>query len=579
VRAAADRLKPALIIIDPLFRLTRVKDSNDYTQVTQALEPLLVLARETRAHVLCAHHAGKGNRDGGDSILGSTAIFAAVDTALIMKKIEGYRTLQSEQRYGDSLEETVLCFDATTRTITLGATREAEDTDRFNQAICEYLQGQTDPVTEAVIDDAVEGRTRLKRTALRHLVAMGKVTRYGKGGKADPFKYSLAVTSQETDHAPDEAPMLVEDSPSQDSCFDVPNTISGTREQESQKSFFPSNGAALSCSQEFQEFPIFEKSWEQENGSGNRHREAVPACAVCGAVDRWSDGDVLRCRRCWPPPTVKSQESLPVVTQPAPSSRGHKGTKISWCDFTLNVVIGCSRVSAGCGNCFAEVLSRKNDWTPRDLPWTAKNAPSVVRTVPKKLAEPPKNPQPSRYFLCSLGDLFHDLVPDAFLEHVFRMMQACPWHRFLLLTKRIERASAWPGPWLPHIWLGTSIEDRSVLHRLETLRASAGQVKFVSFEPLLEALGPLDLSNINWCIVGGESGRDFRPMNHAWAREIRDVCLVHNIPFFFKQSAAPRTELGTSLRHEDGRFWTYHEWPDERHAPEPGLPHEWSDED
>jgi protein gp37 len=186
--------------------------------------------------------------------------------------------------------------------------------------------------------------------------------------------------------------------------------------------------------------------------------------------------------------------------------------------------------------------------------------------------------QPSRYFLCSLGDLFHDLVSDDYLDQIFAMMQACPWHRFLLLTKRIERAATWPGPWLPHIWLGTSIEDRSVLHRLESLRTSAAQVKFVSFEPLLEALGNLALAGIHWAIVGGESGPGYRPMSHAWAREIRDACLVQGVAFFFKQSAAPRSEMGTTLRHEDRSFWTYHEWPDERHAPAPGPPHEWSGE-
>src|SRR5712692_10214544 len=104
-----------------------------------------MLARETRAHVLCAHHAGKGNREGGDSILGSTAIFGVVDTALIMKKLEGYRTIQSEQRYGADLEETVLRYDETTRTVTLGDTKEAEDEARLRQAICDYLQGQSDP--------------------------------------------------------------------------------------------------------------------------------------------------------------------------------------------------------------------------------------------------------------------------------------------------------------------------------------------------------------------------------------------------------------------------------------------------
>jgi hypothetical protein len=89
----------------------------------------------------------------------------------------------------------------------------------------------------------------------------------------------------------------------------------------------------------------------------------------------------------------------------------------------------------------------------------------------------------------------------------------------------------------------------------------------------------LDLKGIHWVIVGGESGKDYRPMSHAWARTIRDACLAQNIAFFFKQSAAPHTEMGTTLRHEDGSFWRYHAWPDEPHAPEPGPAHQWSGEE
>jgi RecA-family ATPase len=199
VRAVAEQRKPVLIIIDPLFRLTRIKDGNDYTQVTQALEPLLVLARETHAHVLCVHHAGKADREGGDSILGSTAIFAAVDTALIMKKADRYRTLQSQQRYGEDLDETVLHFDATTRTIILGASREREEGNRLQQAILDCLQMQEQDqdqerrhaLTEAELDEDVEGRTAHKRTALRELVHTGEVIRLGKGGRAHPYRYAV----------------------------------------------------------------------------------------------------------------------------------------------------------------------------------------------------------------------------------------------------------------------------------------------------------------------------------------------------------------------------------------------------
>jgi hypothetical protein len=256
VRAAAERLKPVLIIIDPLFRFTRVKDSNDYAQVTGALEPLLVLARETRAHVLCVHHAGKGNREGGDSILGSTAIFGAVDTALIMRKLEGYRTLQSEQRYGTSLEETVLRYDETTRTVSLGDTKETEDLTRLSQAISEYLHGQAAPVTEAVIDDAVEGRRGLRKKALRQLVAEGKVTRHGKGGKADPFTYALADTP-----------------PPQDSGFVVPSLGWGTTKPESKNDGIASNDAADSGSRVL---PKVDQSREPQNGTGDHNPTPAP---------------------------------------------------------------------------------------------------------------------------------------------------------------------------------------------------------------------------------------------------------------------------------------------------------------
>jgi hypothetical protein len=194
VRQAAEQLKPVLIIIDPLFRFTRVKDGNDYAQMTQALEPLLVLARETRAHVLCVHHAGKTSREDGDSILGSSAIRAAVDTSLFLKKTERYRTISSEQRYGEALEETVLHFNAATRTVTLGASKEREETALMKTAILEWLRGQEEGSPEAVIKDSVEGNNRHKQTALRELVADGQVIREGQGTRGAPFLYKLTFS-------------------------------------------------------------------------------------------------------------------------------------------------------------------------------------------------------------------------------------------------------------------------------------------------------------------------------------------------------------------------------------------------
>ena len=190
LHAAAEQRKPALIIVDPLFRLARVKDGNDYAQVTQALEPLLALARETGAHVLCVHHMGKGERQGGDAILGSTAILSTVDTALLLKRTECYRTLGSIQRYGEDMEETVLHFDTATRTVILGETKGQEEESRIGGEILDFLSGQTEPVTEKDIDAGVEGKTQRKRYALRALVKEGKVSRHGKGGPADPYRYS-----------------------------------------------------------------------------------------------------------------------------------------------------------------------------------------------------------------------------------------------------------------------------------------------------------------------------------------------------------------------------------------------------
>ncbi|MGH7961900.1 MAG: AAA family ATPase [Candidatus Binatia bacterium] len=193
IRAVAEEKKPALIIIDPLFKLTRVKDSNDYAQVTAALEPLLVLARETGAHVLCVHHAGKGDREGGDAILGSTAIFAAVDTALIMKRSERYRTLSSQQRYGEDLLETVLRFDPTTRMVALGETKEREDTSKMKDTLVAFLKTQEEPLSERDIKDAVEGNNRHKQTALRELVSGQAVERLSKGSKGDPYLYRFSL--------------------------------------------------------------------------------------------------------------------------------------------------------------------------------------------------------------------------------------------------------------------------------------------------------------------------------------------------------------------------------------------------
>jgi AAA domain len=194
LRREAEQRRPVLIIVDPLFRFVRVpaEMGNDYSAMSALLEPLLTLARESGAHVLVVHHLGKGNREGGDAILGSTAIFAAVDTALLLKRAERGRTLSSIQRYGEDLDEITLDYDPVTRDITAGPPPNELEELAARAQILQHLAGVSDPMTEPELEEAIECRTKTQRRALRQLVADGKVLKTGRGGKGDPFKYSCS---------------------------------------------------------------------------------------------------------------------------------------------------------------------------------------------------------------------------------------------------------------------------------------------------------------------------------------------------------------------------------------------------
>lgn len=241
------------------------------------------------------------------------------------------------------------------------------------------------------------------------------------------------------------------------------------------------------------------------------------------------------------------------------------GTLISWTNETWNPTTGCTKISAGCANCYAEKLSLRFGRSKK--PWTKGNERENVVLHTARLDKPRKLKKPSRIFVNSMSDLFHSLIPDDYISKVFEVINDCPQHTFQILTKRPERASAWNGPWGDNIWMGTSIEDVRSLARLPDLVGCGAKTKFISFEPLLEDLGSFSLSGVDWAIVGGESGGGFRPMDHAWARNIRDNCLRDNIAFFFKQSANFLTERGTSLIHEDGSEWLWQQFPGELTPP------------
>lgn len=248
------------------------------------------------------------------------------------------------------------------------------------------------------------------------------------------------------------------------------------------------------------------------------------------------------------------------------------GTAISWTNETWNPVTGCSRVSDGCRYCYAERLSLRFGWSP--APWTAANAAINVQTHPERLGKPLKFKPGTRVFVNSMSDLFHPQVPDEFIAQVFDVMARTPHVTYQILTKRPERVATWPGPWPANIWQGTSVEDARVTHRIDALRQCGAAVKFLSCEPLIGPLGPVDLTGIDWVIVGGESGThlkspaDPRWMRQEWARDLRDQCVAASVAYFYKQDSGPRTELRPWLVEEDGSRWRWHQYPGDLTPPE-----------
>jgi protein gp37 len=228
---------------------------------------------------------------------------------------------------------------------------------------------------------------------------------------------------------------------------------------------------------------------------------------------------------------------------------------IEWTGATWNPVTGCSKVSAGCKNCYAERLAYRLQSmnNPR-----YRNGFRV--TLHEDLADLPKRwREPRLIFVNSMSDLFHDHVPLEFIRRLFATMRECPHHTFQILTKRSGRLRVLAPQldWPSNVWMGVSVEDSRVLSRVDDLRKVPAAVRFLSCEPLIGSLGTIDLTEIHWVIVGGESGPGARPMRIEWIREIFRTCRKHNVPFFFKQWGGVRKDLtGRTLR---GR--TYNEMP------------------
>lgn len=235
-------------------------------------------------------------------------------------------------------------------------------------------------------------------------------------------------------------------------------------------------------------------------------------------------------------------------------------SSIEWTEHTWNPVTGCTKLSPGCKHCYAETMSRR---------LTAMGAAGYengfqLTLHPERLDQPMRRKKATTYFVNSMSDLFHELVPDEFIERVLSVCASTPQHTYQVLTKRAERLPEFfrlrECP--PNVWLGVSVEDRKYgVPRIAYLQRTQAHVRFLSVEPLLEDIGAINLRGIHWVIVGGESGAKARPMESSWANNVRTQAIAQQVAFFFKQWGAwgpdgVRRDKKRNGRELSGRRWS-----------------------
>lgn len=233
------------------------------------------------------------------------------------------------------------------------------------------------------------------------------------------------------------------------------------------------------------------------------------------------------------------------------------GSEIEWTEATWNPVTGCTKVSPGCKHCYAERMAHRL----QAMGQANYRQGFELALQPQMLTLPLRWRRPQVIFVNSMSDLFHPQVPIEFIQQVFSVMREAHWHRFQVLTKRADRLAELNGciSWPENVWMGVSVESLAYVHRAHDLRRTGAQIKFLSLEPLLGPLPDLDLSMIDWVIVGGESGPGCRPMEQDWVIEIRDQCNQAGVPFFFKQwGGAHKKRAGRELQ---GRTWSEMPFP------------------
>ncbi len=230
-------------------------------------------------------------------------------------------------------------------------------------------------------------------------------------------------------------------------------------------------------------------------------------------------------------------------------------SSIEWTELTWNPTTGCTKISAGCKFCYAEVMARRLKSMGLD-----KYRNGFKLSIHEDALDIPYSWSGSKIvFVNSMSDLFHKDVPLEFIKKVFKVMNETPQHTYQVLTKRGDILLKYDKElnWTPNIWMGVSVEDEKAVNRIDDLRNASAQVKFLSCEPLIGPLPNLDLTNIDWVIVGGESGRKPRPMKPEWVLDIKSQCRISKVAFFFKQwGGTNKKKTGRLLR---GR--TYDEMP------------------
>lgn len=232
-------------------------------------------------------------------------------------------------------------------------------------------------------------------------------------------------------------------------------------------------------------------------------------------------------------------------------------SSIEWTEMTWNPTTGCSKISAGCKFCYAEIMTRRLKAMGQEK---YKDGFKVLKTHESALNTPFTWKSPKIVFVNSMSDLFHEDIPLDFIRSVFGVMNSNPQHVFQVLTKRADRLLALNNDvqWTDNIWMGVSVENNEVSSRIDLLSKTSAKIKFLSLEPLIGPLPNLDLDSIDWVIVGGESGRKPRPMKEEWVTDIKNQCQQANVPFFFKQwGGTNKKKTGRLL---EGKTWD--EMPD-----------------